>query len=277
MAGADGVPVDEEVRIYYEERRDERDRLTEGAGLLELLRTQDVLRRHLPLAPARVLDVGGAAGVHAAWLAAEGYDVHLIDPVPLHVEQAHRAAADGAPFTAAVGDARRLDEPTRSADVVLLLGPLYHLPDTDDRLRALAEARRVVRPGGVVVAAGISRFASLLDGLVRRFLLDPEFREVVENDLRVGTHRNPARRPDWFTTAYFHHPDELRAEAEAAGLAVREVVGLEGLGGWLPDLADRLADPAEREIVLAVAEAVESEPALLGLSAHLLLVAGRPA
>lgn len=64
--------ISAEVRAHYDEGR-EQGRLRKGGGLLELLRTQDVLRRFLPKPPAKVLDVGGAAGVHAEWLAADGY------------------------------------------------------------------------------------------------------------------------------------------------------------------------------------------------------------
>lgn len=269
--------LDPDIEAYYESKA-EAARLEDRAGRLELLRTRALLRRHLPPAPARVLDVGGAAGVHAAWLADEGYDVHLVDPVALHVEQARRTAGRGAMFTAAVGDARALAESDASVDAVLLLGPLYHLPDRPDRVRALSEAARVVRPGGMVAAAAISRFASLFDGLARGFLVeDTGFRSLVERDLATGEHHNPDRRPGLFTTAYFHHPDELRSEATSAGLAVRELVGLEGMAGWLPHVVDRLDDPEVLDVALFAATAVEAEPALAGLSAHLLLIGERPA
>src|SRR5689334_11767437 len=81
--------MDRDVLRYYERGEEDR-RLREGGGRLELWRTQDVLRRLLPAPPARVVDVGGGSGVHAEWLAADGYAVELVDPVPLHVEQASR-------------------------------------------------------------------------------------------------------------------------------------------------------------------------------------------
>ena len=90
----------------------------------------------------------------------------MVDLTPLHVERALELASGD--FTAALGDARALAAPDGSFDVVLLLGPLYHLLEREDRLCALAEARRVVPTGGLVAAAAISRFASLLDGLMRR-------------------------------------------------------------------------------------------------------------
>jgi ubiquinone/menaquinone biosynthesis C-methylase UbiE len=259
---------------HYEGIREEH-RLTGGLAELELVRTREVLRRHLPPPPARVLDVGGGTGVHARWLLADGYQVHLVDLTPRHVERA-RAELAGAGLTAAVGDARRLDPPDASFDAVLLLGPLYHLDERADRAAALAEACRVVRPGGLVAAAAISRFASLFDGLARQFLFDPVFREIVRGDLRDGRHTNPDDRPHWFTTAYFHHPDELRDEVAAEGLRVLDVVGIEGLAGWLAQLDPRWYDDGDRATIVESARLVEREPTLLGLSAHLLAVAERP-
>jgi len=262
---------DEAVLLHYDTIREE-ERIARGFARLELLRVQEVLRRHLPPPPAQVLDVGGATGIHAEWLANDGYSVRIIDPAPRHVELAGaRLRAKG--VVAEVGDARSLPAEDQSVGAVLLFGPLYHLTERAERLRALAEARRVVRPGGKVAVAAISRFASLFDGLTRGFLFDPQFLEIVRRDLLDGRHLNPTERTEWFTTAFFHHPDELRAEVEESGMSVEELVGIEGLAGWLPGLADRFEDPGDRELILWAARCVESEPALTGLSAHLLLVA----
>src|SRR4030095_14141533 len=81
----------DEVAAYYA-RGLERDRLDSGQGALEFARTQTLLERYLSAPPAVVADVGGGPGRYAVWLAERGYRVHLIDPVPLHVEQAPRAA-----------------------------------------------------------------------------------------------------------------------------------------------------------------------------------------
>src|SRR5262245_45912459 len=87
----------------------ERDRLTQGAGALEFLRTQALLERYLPTPPAVVADVGGGPGRYATLLAARGYQVHLVDPVELHIEQAKasiRSHPDLKLASAEVGDAR---------------------------------------------------------------------------------------------------------------------------------------------------------------------------
>lgn len=251
-------------------------RLFQGRSRLEQLRTQELLTRHLPPSPSVILDVGGGPGVYARWLAAQGYEVHLIDPVALHIKQATQDR-EGPPLASAlIGDARRLEHPMASADAVLLLGPLYHLTDRADRVRALQEAARVVRPGGVVFAVGISRFASLFDGLSAGFLDDPTFASIVDRDLRDGQHRNPDNHPDYFTTAFFHHPNELQAEVREAGLSIVETVGIEGPGRWMPrEFEDWWDDPARRERLLAAVRAVESEPSVLGLGPHLMVIARR--
>lgn len=266
----DDPTLDPAIAAYYERGR-ERARL-QTDGRLEFLRTQELLGRFLPGPPASVLDVGGGAGIHARPLLDAGYDVHLVDPMPLHVEQARQ---DGV-LAAQVGDARRLEFGDGSFDAVLLLGPLYHLVDAADRLRALREAARVVRPGGVVIAAAISRFASTIDGLLHGFLDEPGFEAIVERDLADGVHQNPAARPGWFTTAYFHHPDELALEVAAAGLADGRLIAVEGPGTLLADPAPWLDDGPRQEQLLRAIRRVESEPALLGSSSHLLAIAYRP-
>ena len=267
--------LDREVAAHYAEVA-ERQRL--GPLSLERVRTWELLVRHLPEAPAVVLDVGGAAGVYALPLAALGYQVHLIDPMARHVEQALEASGQQpeTPLASAtVGDARRLQWPDAGADAVLLLGPLYHLTDRADRIRALGEARRVLRPGGVLAAAAISRFASTMDGLLRGYLDEPGFEAMVVRTVRDGQHRNPAGRPEWFTTAYFHLPEELGQEVGEAGLRLHAVLAVEGPAWLLPDIQHRLADPPRRERVLAAIRRLETEPSLLGASSHLLAVAHR--
>ncbi len=134
-----------------------------------------------------------------------------------------------------------------------------------------------MREGGWVFVAAISRFASLFDGLTSGMLSDPAFLAIVQQDLRDGQHRNPERRPGWFTTAFFHRPDELLEEAAAAGYDVVELVGLEGLACWLPQLEAMFDNPRERALILSAARSIETESSLLGLSAHLLLAARTPA
>lgn len=268
---------DPAIRAYYDEASEE-SRLEGGAFRLEQLRSRELILRHAPEPPAVVLDVGGAAGAYAFWLAERGYDVHLLDAVPrlIQVARERNEHASGRLASCRVADARALPEATDSAAMVLLLGPLYHLVQADDRRAALSEAARVLRPGGVLLAAAISRWASVLDGLARELLRDTEFAHIVERDLVDGHHRNPTDRLDYFTTAYFHRPDDLRREVMDAGFDVEGLYGVEGPGWILSDLVDRWDDPARRAILVHVARVLESEPSVLGCSAHLLIVGRKP-
>jgi len=240
---------------------------------VEALRTRVLLSRYLPDPPAVVLDVGGATGVYALPLARLGYEVHLIDPWPGHVEEAARgsAAQPESPLASAqVGDARYLPAADGKVDAVLLFGPLYHLITREDRARASAEAVRVLRLGGVIMAAAVSRFASTYDGIRRGYVADPDVEVLVEGVLADGVHRNldPVAHPCWFTLSYFHRPEELRSELETAGFSSVEVVPVEGPGGFQGGID--LSDDLRRAAVLRAIERVEAEPSLLGASGHLM-------
>ena len=269
--------LDPDIRAYYE-RAGEESRLEVGPARLEEVRTRELILRHAPDPPATVLDVGGAAGVYAFWLAERGYDIHLIDAVPRLTELAHNRNAHASHRLASctVADARALPVPDHNADIVLLLGPLYHLVRSEDRHRALTEAARVLSAGGVLVAAGISRSASALDGLSRETLRDPSFARIVERDLVDGQHQNSTDRLDYFTTAYFHRPEDLRREVTDAGFHVEGLYGVEGPAWILGDLEERWKDPERRDLLLQVARALESEPSVLGSSAHLIVVGRKP-
>jgi SAM-dependent methyltransferase len=171
-----------------------------------------------------------------------------------------------------VGDARNIPADDESVSAVLMLGPLYHLTEAEDRVTALREGCRVLQRGGVLFAAAISRWASALDGLARELFLDKRFAGIVERDIREGQHRNETERPEFFTTAYFHRPDELADEFALGGLAVENLYGIEGPAWLLPDFAERWQNPERRATILNVARMLEREPFVIGCSAHLLAV-----
>jgi ubiquinone/menaquinone biosynthesis C-methylase UbiE len=261
--------------LSYYQRGGEAERLFSGIGQLELARTQELTLRYLPPPPAKVLDVGGGSGVYACWLSRLGYEVHLVDPAPLHLEQAQQASAaqpDHPIAQIVLGDARQLDYPDESTDAVLLLGPLYHLTERDDRLAAFHEARRVLRPRGIVLAVGISRFASTMAGLFEGALEDPDFVRIVKQDLVDGQHRNPTDK-SYFTTAFFHHPDELKIEVQEAGLRYEKTLAIESIASVLSDFEMRWEDPKKRQLIMGVVGWLEEEPSLLGATAHLMAIA----
>ena len=228
--------MDDIINFYTRNSDDER--LFRGSGMLEFARTKELVLRHVPQGARMVLDVGGGTGIYSDWLGELGYEAHLIDITPSHITSAKARRTHIA--SAEIGDARKLPWDDASFDVVLLLGPLYHLIERADRLLALREARRVLRSGGVVFAAAICRFAPLLGSLVQGFFDDPAFSPVLERDLRDGQHRNTTGDPKRFTTAYFHRPEEFadeisrrRAEPGRTHAGRRGVVAGDGVGRWI--------------------------------------------
>lgn len=211
--------IDAAIQTYYSRTFDEGSRLTtrSAQGRLEFERTQNIIRSATP-APARILDVGGATGVHAAALSQAGYEVVLVEPVADMV----RVAREHGTFEALVGDARHLDFADDSFDAVLMAGPLYHLRERVDRVQALSEAVRVCRPG-VVHAAAIPRFLAFAVAALDREVLDASAEEwlaLLKDGVPPSTVRFPA--------GHFHTPEELEGEMVDSGLTDVRVVGLEG-------------------------------------------------
>ncbi|MEQ1823795.1 MAG: methyltransferase domain-containing protein [Fimbriimonadaceae bacterium] len=246
----------------------ENGRLQSPTGRLEFLRSLSIFSRFGPSAPARLLDLGGGTGPYAFHLARQGYEVELVDAMPLHIEQAMAHPDSAMLKSISVGDARSLGYEEASFDAVLLMGPLYHLTEREDRLAALREVYRVLRPGGRVFAAVISRFASLIDGFLHGLIADPLFEEIVRQDLIDGQHRNPTDHPDYFTTAKFHKASELAEEMAEAGYADPQVLAVEGFGSVIPNMGEM--DEGEFNRLMHFLVLVESEPEIIGVSSHLM-------
>ncbi|MEV7526782.1 class I SAM-dependent methyltransferase [Streptomyces sp. NPDC091371] len=256
------MPLLPDITAFYG-GGDEAARLTSGRTIdtLELVRTQELLRGHLPPAPASILDVGGGPGAHARWLTGDGHRVVVVDPVEHHVRQAH---AQG--LAAFVGDARQLGHlPDTSYDAVLLLGPLYHLPDAVGRAQAWQEAARLVRVGGLVAAAALNRYLKVQD------LGADDGLEVAKTGLLV--------RPNGPTT-YYHEPAELQEEAGRAGLSETRVYGVQGPASAAVKARARHTGSGDLgqealERALAAARFADGHPELAVTSLHLLALARR--
>ncbi len=257
------------MKAYYEQGK-ERDRLLGSKGALESARTKEILQPRMPPAPAVVADIGGGPGHYALWLAELGYAVQHRDLMGLHVDQLR---ASGNPLIrTAVGDARDLDLPGSSVDAVLLLGPLYHLSEREDRLQTLREARRIVRAGGPIFIAVISRWAPRLDGVLQERIYEdnPGFLSLLSEV--EGNGELPPVVPNGFV-GYTHRPGDVADEISAAGLHLDDLVGVEGLPLAATDMRSRIDDPIAWNVLLDAARAIERVPELLGLSPHLIAAA----
>lgn len=267
--------VDPRVLARYEVYDEDARLWRPGLGDLVRLRTWDILDRFVPPG-GRVLDIGGGPGTHAAHLARRGDAVTLVDPVVRHVEQAAARARSpqAAPFAVQLGEATHLATATASVDAIVMMGPLYHLVDRADRLAALAEASRVLRAGGRLVAEIITRHGWVLDATVRGLIGDEAVFEDATRSVATGLSQDPVTAAPGSFWAYFHHVDELRAELTEAGFDDVTLVAVEGFAWLLGDLEQRMAEP---EAILAAVRMTEREPSLLGASAHVVGIATNPA
>ena len=268
------------ISAYYSAGR-EIDRLFEGIGQLEYGRKKELILRNIGPPPAVIYDVGGGVGTYAVWLAAQGYRVVLSDIVEDNLRIARDKvvrSGDHRSIGIVSADACKLPNPENSADVVLLLGPLYHLVDRKARQRALLEARRVLRAEGILFAAGISKYGSALYGLSscsqgNCYLDDSEFLSMVRRELSDGQHIPPKHLPHLFTRAFFHQPSDFRVEVEQAGMEVIDHVAIEGPGWIVPDFDIIWHEDVRRDQILEMVRMVEHELELMGMSPHFMVIA----
>jgi ubiquinone/menaquinone biosynthesis C-methylase UbiE len=225
----------------------------------------NLIARFLPKQRSVVLDIGGASGVYSFYMAGLGHEVHLVDIVPKHIAQAKaKSNAYGMPRLASmrVGDARAIEFPDGAADCVLMHGPLYHLTENTERKRAIQEAYRVLCPGGVVLAFAITRYAGAIYGICKGLIYGADYMRMIRREVETGLRTNPPDGAKTLPNAFFHLPQELRAEVEAAGMTCDTVLGVVGPAWLVPEIDNAWENLAKRESMLKMARLLEHEPVL---------------
>ena len=266
----------DEIEYYYNQGAEkEWERLERHRT--EFAVTLRALTEYLPPVPARVLDCGGGPGRYAIELARSRYQVTLFDLSPECLRLAEKKAGEAGVALAGYeqGTATDLSRfPDEAFDALLLLGPLYHLLGEADRHQALAEAWRVLKPGGLLFAAFISRYAVPRYTAVNDPAWPHEQKERLEMLLATGA-LLPRDKDELEFTAHFDHPTEVGPLCQSAGFEVLTILGVEGL-----------VDQIEKEVNALSGETwdawvdlnyqVAPDPSLHGSTAHLLVVAAKP-
>ncbi len=266
----------------------ERNRLRSRIGIIEFERTKEILLERLPAPPAVVYDIGGAYGEYAWWLASLGYEVHLFDLAEGNIAMSAELAGEypGTKLACAmVCDARSLPRPDGSADAVLLMGPLYSITEYEERILAIRESRRLLRDDGVLFASALTPYSVLVSRLAvyhaddtpkRRELDDPAVLSMIERALKDGCYINPEKKiANGIGSSHLHTAKALREELAAGGFSTDAVHGVMG-GAWLaPNLEELLADEKTRALLMKTVRMLDTHEEIIGLSGHLLAVAGK--
>ena len=254
-----------EIEDFYQNKYNENDRMARNP--IEFMRCMEIISRFLQKENMEIADIGGATGVFSYWLKEQGHSVHLLDFTARHIDQAkengRKKGISLASYTC--GDARKTPYAHGQFDLILEMGPLYHLQGSNDRLMCLKEARRVLKNDGVVICEAISRYANIFDGHKFGFMDDEKFVRILDENLLTGKH-TPGDTP-YFTTAFFHTPCLMKNELEQAGFSDIKLIAVEGFASAI-NTDTITTDDKRMQLMLKYIRNTESVPELLGVSSH---------
>lgn len=255
----------------------EKGRLERGLGIIEFYRTKQILKKYITTNNNTIYDVGGGIGIYSSWLSDMENTVHLLELAPLAVKYALENQSSRNTFISEVCDARNINRADESADIVLLMGPLYHLQDINDRLKVLNECYRVLKKGGFLFSVGISKFSTTTWALstykTKNELLDEDvFMNMLKTEMTTGSHIRPKEYPNLIKQAYFHTPLELQNETESVGFKTINKHAIEGIIWFTPDLNEKWEDEVSRNRLLDILELTENEDTIMGMSPHFMVV-----
>lgn len=269
------MKADKQIINYYS-KGGEKNRLYHGAFQLERLRSQELILRYLPKnKKLKILDIGGGCGFYSFWLRHFGHKIYLVDLVEENIKIAKNIAKKKKLNLECIetGDARDLHFKDGFFDVVLMMGPLYHLINKKDRMKALRQAGRVLHKNGIFFGAAISRYAWMMDSFYYGLIKDPDCVKIMKHDLLNGQHRNYTKKFNYFTTSFLTLPEALRKEIKEAGFKSVDILAIESFGAHIPGFNKNWHNPKFVKLLLKTIDKVEKDASLLGMSNHIMAVA----
>lgn len=261
----------DDIRDFYDRGVDvEEQRLLRRR--LEFDLTLLLLHKHLPETGA-VLEVGAGPGRYTEVLLERGHPVTAVDLSPQQLARCGERIArrqPGAPLTLIEADARDLGGVPGGFAAALLMGPLYHLVEFDDRLRAIRQVYDRLQPGGVIFAAWVSRLGMLADLVAR----DPGWIEHLDEVRSIMADGRDPPGPRAGFRGYFATAEEIEPLFEAQGFGTVALAGVEPVIA-ADDASYDALDPELRRRWLELFSTICAEPSIVGASRHLLYIGRR--
>jgi len=265
--------IDKEIDTFYSETA-EATRLEVGLGPLEFERNKELITRYLSKKRTTIIDVGGGPGIYAEWLAEKKHTVYLVDPVSKHIEEAKKRSDKlKNKFNSMLGESRNLDFPDQFADMVILHGPLYHLQKKAERLECLKEAKRVLKPGGIVLGFAINYTASTMVSLLQGVIQQNVFFQMCKQELENGIHQAPKDMAGILPKAYYHKQEELKDEFEKVNFKYLNTYAVEGMIWLDKNYFESRSDATKKKRMMELLAVTESDKNLLSFSPHLMIAA----
>ncbi|NGZ19188.1 methyltransferase domain-containing protein [Vibrio aestuarianus] len=262
--------MQEEYMEYYAKFDEEKRLLSQNITRIEFDTTLSVLEPYIDPA-SNLTELGAATGRYFLHYAQQGINVTAVELVPELVEQLNSNAKRQS-LSLSVHEANATDVSfieNDSQDIVLILGPLYHIQSKSDREAVLKEAHRVLKPNGIVAIAYISRF--FVAGLLAKMSNDLVSPTVLSDLNESGLVTSPDVDP-FFRTGYFAKPSEIESLAAHTGFSVENHVATDGYVRFIGQEVNQLNEQ-QYQAWLKYHLATCAEPSLLGSSNHGLVIA----
>ncbi len=264
--------INKNLEAFYNKVSEEK-RLEKGMGIFEFERVKTLIGKHLNSKKMTIADIGGGTGKYASWLAQKGHKVILIEPLEKHLDFARKRARKTHGFNIIQGIAQNTTLPFNTVDLVIMHGPLYHLPKLEDRLEAIKEAKRILRKDGQILGFAINHSANMMAGLINGLMHKASFIDICIQEIMNGSHEENIDFPWLMPCSFFHSPNKLKEEFSQCGLSELKLVPVEG-PVWLDkDFFRSIQDKRKKANLIKLIHAVENDESLLTLSPHFMISA----